>query len=248
MPGDGNGWRKRANFAHRRKGYIPFYIRYHRDMTRTRKTLGQRIAPTRFIAFLVIFAVAFGVLMGPFGWTRALMTGFDIAGVIFMISLTPVLSAHGEDAMKRHAEENDANRAVLLIITSIVMIAILTAVFSELAVKSGGGPPKGLIVGTLAVAWIFSNTVYALHYAHLYYVDGAKGGLDFSGEDDNGSDTRPEYSDFVYFSYTLGMTFQTSDTGVTSRHMRQIVTAHSLAAFVFNIGVLAFSINVLGGG
>ncbi|AYJ86784.1 DUF1345 domain-containing protein [Sphingomonas paeninsulae] len=217
-------------------------------MTKARQTLGQRIAPARFIAFLVIFAVAFGAMLGPLGWTRALMTGFDIAGIFFMISLIPVLTTHGTDAMKRYAEENDANRVVLLVITSVVMLAILTAVFSELGVKGGGGSPKALIVGTLAVAWIYSNTVYALHYAHLYYVDGAKGGLNFSGKDDDGPDAGPEYSDFIYFSYTLGMTFQTSDTGVTSRHMRKIVTAHSLAAFVFNIGVLAFSINVLGGG
>jgi uncharacterized membrane protein len=217
-------------------------------MTKSRKTLGQRIAPARFIAFMMIFVIAFAILIGPLAWSRAMMTGFDIAGVLFLLSLIPVLTTHGADAMKKHAEENDANRVVLLAITGIVMLAILTAVFSELAVKHGGGPPKGLIVGTLAVAWIFSNTVYALHYAHLYYVDGAKGGLDFSGDDDDGSDTGPEYSDFIYFSYTLGMTFQTSDTGVTSRHMRKVVTAHSLAAFVFNIGVLAFSINVLGGG
>ena len=54
-------------------------------------------------------------------------------------------------------------------------------------------------------------------------------------------------SDFLYFSFTLGMTFQTSDTGVESRHMRQVVTLHCLTAFVFNIGVLAFTINTIGG-
>jgi uncharacterized membrane protein len=217
-------------------------------MTNARKTLGQRIAPARFIAFLVVFAVAFAVAIGPLGWSRGLMTGFDLAGVFFLISIIPVVNQHGAGTMKQHAKENDANRAVLLVITSVVMVAILTAVFSELAVKSGGGPPKGLIVGTLAVAWVFSNTVYALHYAHLYYVEGSEGGLDFSGGEDDKPDSGPEYSDFIYFSYTLGMTFQTSDTAVTSRRMRKIVTAHSLAAFVFNIGVLAFSINVLGGG
>jgi uncharacterized membrane protein len=234
--------------ARNEQGYILFPTRYRCSMDNIRKTLGQHVAPARFIAFLAIFGVAFAILIGPLAWSRAMMTGFDIAGVVFLLSLIPVLTTHGADAMKKHAEENDANRAMLLVITSVVMIAILTAVFSELAVKGGNGPPKGLIVGTLAVAWVFSNTVYALHYAHLYYVDGAKGGLDFSGDDDDAPDTGPEYSDFIYFSYTLGMTFQTSDTAVTSRHMRKIVTAHSLAAFVFNIGVLAFSINVLGGG
>ncbi len=208
----------------------------------TKQTLGQRIAPARFLAFLVIFAVAFAASLGALGWSRALMAGFDIAAVFFLLAITPVLRASGAATMRKHAAENDANRVVLLVITGVTMIAILTAVFSELSVKDGGGPPKGLIVGTLALAWLFSNTIYALHYAHLFYVEGSKGGLKFSG---NGS---PDYSDFVYFAFTLGMTFQTSDTAVESRNMRRIVTVHSLLAFVFNIGVLAFTINVLGGG
>jgi uncharacterized membrane protein len=207
-----------------------------------KQTLGQRIAPARFLAFLAIFAIAFAVSFGSLGWTRALMTGFDIAGVFFLLAITPVLRASGAAQMRKHAAENDANRAVLLVITGVTMLAILTAVFSEMAVKSGGGPAKPLIVGTLAIAWLFSNTVYALHYAHVYYVEKAPGGLKFSG---SGS---PDYSDFIYFAFTLGMTFQTSDTAVETRRLRRLVTIHSLLAFVFNIGVLAFTINVLGGG
>jgi uncharacterized membrane protein len=207
-----------------------------------KRTLGQRVAPARFLAFFVIFAVAFAASFGSLGWTRALMTGFDIAAVFFLLAITPILRASGAATMRKHAEENDANRVVLLILTSVTMIAILTAVFSELSVKSGGGPPKALIVGTLALAWLFSNTIYALHYAHVFYVEGSQGGLKFSGTGD------PDYSDFIYFAFTLGMTFQTSDTAVETRHMRRIVTVHSLLAFVFNIGVLAFTINVLGSG
>ncbi len=206
-----------------------------------RQTLGQRIAPARFLAFLAIFAIAFAASFASLGWTRALMTGFDTAAVFFLLAITPVLRASGTATMRKHATENDANRAVLLGITSVTMLAILTAVFSEMAVKAGGGPPKSLIIGTLALAWLFSNTIYALHYAHIYYVEGSKGGLKFSGEGE------PDYSDFIYFAFTLGMTFQTSDTAVETRHMRQIVTVHSLFSFVFNIGVLAFTINVLGG-
>ncbi len=207
-----------------------------------KQTLGQRIAPARFIAFLAIFAIAFAASFGVLGWTRALMTGFDIAGVFFLLAITPVLRANGAAEMHRYAAENDANRVVLLVITGVTMLAILTAVFSEMAVKSGGGPLKPLVVGTLAVAWLFSNTVYALHYAHIYYIEKTPGGLKFSG---TGS---PDYSDFIYFAFTLGMTFQTSDTAVETRRMRRIVTVHSLLAFIFNIGVLAFTINVLGGG
>jgi len=96
------------------------------------------------------------------------------------------------------------------------------------------------------LAWLFSNSIYALHYAHLFY-SRADGGRDAGGIDI--PDTKePNYWDFVYFSFTLGMTFQTSDCQITSPRIRRVVIGHCLAAFVFNIGVLAFSINVLGGG
>ena len=201
------------------------------------QTLGQRIAPARFIAFLAIFSVAFAVQFTLKDWPHALMISFDVAAVIFLFSLFPLLRTQTAATMRQHAAENDANRVMLLVISTVVTLAILTAIGSEAQAKD---PPKLLIVATLAFAWLFSNTVYALHYAHLYYVKGSTGGLGFSGKDD------PDYGDFVYFAFTLGMTFQTSDTSVETRSLRRVVTAHSFAAVVFNIGVLAFTINVLG--
>ena len=95
----------------------------------------------------------------------------------------------------------------------------------------------------LAFAWLFSNTVYALHYAHLAYSNEAKCmGLSFPDT------AEPLYWDFVYFAFTIGMTFQTSDVTISDQSIRRIVAMHGLAAFAFNIGVLAFTINVLGGG
>ncbi len=202
-----------------------------------KQTLGQRIAPARFVAFLVIFATAFAIQFTPKEWPHALMISFDIAAVIFLVSLAPLLREHGAATMRQHATENDANRVMLLVLSTVVTAAILAAIGSEAQTDH---PPKLLIVATLALAWLFSNTVYALHYAHLYYVKGSKGGLGFSGKED------PDYGDFLYFAYTLGMTFQTSDTAVETQSLRRVVTAHSFAAFVFNIGVLAFTINVLG--
>ena len=126
------------------------------------------------------------------------------------------------------------------------MMVILVAVAKEL---QGKPQPSivALVVGTLALAWLFSNTIYALHYAHLYYAD-----ADDDQADDKGLDfpkcDEPDYWDFLYFSFTLGMTFQTSDVEISSRRVRRVVLGHTMAAFVFNIGVLAFTINVLGGG
>ncbi len=209
----------------------------------TRPSLGQRIAPARFVAFLAIFGAAFAIQLATKDWPIALMISFDIAAAVFLVSLTPLLREHGAAMMRQHAAENDANRVMLLVISTVVTVAVLTAIGAEVQEDP---KPKRLIVATLALAWLFSNTVYALHYAHLYYVKGSKGGLGFSGK--GGAADEPDYGDFVYFAYTLGMTFQTSDTAVETQSLRRVVTVHSLAAFVFNIGVLAFTINVLGSG
>ena len=208
--------------------------------------LGRRIAPPRFLAFAVIFVGAVAVLMPAIGWRHGVMAGFDAAAALFLASLAPLFTRSETADMRHRARDNDANRAALLAITIAVTLVVLIAVGSELIEK---GAPKAtaivLIVATLALAWAFSNMVYALHYAHLFYseIDGGDaGGLDFPNTKE------PGYWDFVYFSFTLGMTFQTSDVEMTATGMRVTAIFQCLAAFVFNLGVLAFTINVLGGG
>ncbi|MBY0302038.1 MULTISPECIES: DUF1345 domain-containing protein [Sphingomonas] len=207
--------------------------------------LGQRVAPPRFILFVIVFAVATPLLQGEVGTGRAVMGGFDIAAAIFLASMIPLFRHDDPVRMRRATRANDANRALLLAITGAVSLVILAAVHDELKGRNTGGAIAFVIV-TLALAWLFSNLVYALHYAHLFYMS-APDGKDARGIDFPGTDT-PDYWDFLYFSYTLGMTFQTSDVEITDGRVRRIVTGQCLAAFVFNLGVIAFSINVLGGG
>jgi uncharacterized membrane protein len=157
----------------------------------------------------------------------------------------PLLGASA-DRMRQAARRNDANRPLLLILSAAIALVLLTAIAIELAQRGTPEPQVVvLVVATLLLAWAFANTIYALHYAHLFYTaDGAgkdSGGVDMPGTDE------PDYWDFVYFAFTLGMTFQTSDVSITSRTMRRTVTGHCLVAFVFNLGVVAFSVNVLGG-
>jgi uncharacterized membrane protein len=213
--------------------------------SQTNTTIGNRIAPPRFILFLALLIPGGTFAAFHWGWRIGVMSGFDLAAAVFLASLWPLFRAD-VPGIRARAAANDANRALLLAVTAIVSFAVLTAIGAEL---QKGEPPttvtKGVIVGTLVLAWLFSNMVYALHYAHLFYRrdrhgGGDSGGLDFSGTG------KPCYSDFVYFAFTLGMTFQTSDTAVTTPGMRRIVTCHCFAAFVFNLGVLAFTINVLG--
>lgn len=207
------------------------------------KGLGNNIAPPRFVLFVVVL-VAMALVLSRFGdLGRAFILAFDVASVVFMVSLTPLLRAHDADRMRLHAAENDANRIVLLAISMVVMLAILAAVAGELAAK--GAPDVPIVVGTLTLAWLFANTIFALHYAHEYYMDGSKGGLSFPSYKDDSDD--PDYWDFIYFAYTCGMAFATSDVQVCSRRMRKIVTLHCFAAFAFNIGVLAFTVNTISG-
>jgi uncharacterized membrane protein len=209
------------------------------------KPIRSPILPWRYGMFLALLATA-----APMGlvlpWHEAMMIGFDIAAIGFLISLTALLDADAR-RMRQNAKENDANRESMLLITGIVMMVILVSV--GVAVSSKGGPDTLSIVtllATLLIAWLFSNMVYALHYAHIFYV------ADKSGKDCGGigfPDTKePAYWDFIYFAFTLGMTFQTSDVVMKTRGVRRVAIFHCFAAFIFNLGILAFTINVLGGG
>jgi uncharacterized membrane protein len=173
----------------------------------------------------------------------ALLIGFDAAALVFLASVLPLLGESTREMRERSAK-NDANRVALLGITVLLSLVILFSVGTLIASKQVlPWQVVTLIVGTLAVTWIFANTVFALHYAHLYYLPGKEG--DCGGLKIPHSDT-PDYWDFVYFSFTLGMTFQTSDISITGAHIRKVVLGHSAAAFLFNMGVLAFVVNALG--
>lgn len=204
--------------------------------------LGSTIAPPRFLLFLGALVAGLAVMIPLLGPARGIMAGFDIASGVFLATLAPLLRSKAA-AMRDHARINDANRGWLLAISVLVTLVILVSVASEMSdMKSP--VTVTLVIATLVLCWLFSNTIWALHYAHLFYVGaedgGDSGGLDFP------ESTEPNYWDFLYFSFTLGMTFQTSDVAITATAMRQPVIVQSLAAFIFNIGVLAFSINVLG--
>ena len=180
-------------------------------------TLRKSVLPWRYGLFLLVFvsAVPFALLFDPI---VGMMIGFDLAAAAFLATM-PAVFAHGADQMRAHASRNDANRTLILLLTSIV---------------------------TLVLAWLFSNLVYTFHYAFLYYRKGSggddHGGLTIPGQDE------PDYWDFAYFAFTLGMTFQTSDVQITARPLRRVALLHGFVAFVFNIGVIAFTINALGGG
>jgi len=213
-------------------------------MTRPR-TIGNRIAPSRFLAFLAALVVAVPVCVRlldnlPLG----IMAGFDISAILLLGLCVSLLSTSEATDIRQHALENDANRILLLVFTGIIMLVLFVAIAAESVGHNPQPETKVLIILTLALAWLVSNLVYALHYAHLAYLSPDLGcsGLEFPGT------SEPDYWDFIYFAFTCGMAFATSDVIIKNQRIRKVVTIHCLAAFAFNIGVLAFTINLLASG
>jgi len=208
-------------------------------------TIGNRIAPWRFLVFIaVLFAAAIPASLWLGSWWLGIIYAFDVAAILFLMLCWSIVRIEDPAEMERLAKLNDANRTFLLIITGIVIAMLLIAVGTETVGRNPHTFAKALIIVTLIVAWLFSNTVYALHYAHMAYIQPPAGCAGFRFP----ATPEPVYWDFVYFAFTCGMAFATSDVEVTDQRVRKVVAFHCLAAFAFNIGVLAFTVNLLASG
>lgn len=209
------------------------------------------MAHPRFVAFLTLFGAALALLWAPLGPPRALMLGFDLAAAAFLLSLVRMMNRDGPDHIRRRAAANDASTGLMLLLASLVMGLILVTITLGLrdAMRSATLFDVGLPLVTLVLVWSFGSAVMALHYAHLYYDravptaegSGDRGGLLFPRT------LAPIYWDFLYFSVNLGITYQVSDVSVTSAPLRRLVMLHCVAAFFFNIGVLAIALNIVAG-
>ena len=216
------------------------------------------MTPIRYLNFWLFVAalVAVTLLTGPAaGPARGILFGFD-AGALIWIALTLRMMASSETRdMRARAGANDPDAHILLAIAMLIVLVVLVAVTVELTGVGGGHGSALVIAGsTLLLAWLFSNLLFALHYAHEFYApgdlsdddgrgDGEKqdsGGLQFPG------DGLPDYGDFAYYSFVLGMTFQVSDVQITARPMRRLALYHALVAFLFNIIVVALSVSLIG--
>ena len=211
--------------------------------------MGNRIAPPRFLLFVAVLAIS-AVALWWLGVPVAdsLEYGFDGAVVVFLASIWPLLGDIGAAKMRVHASDNDANRALVLVITIVISLAVFAAIAGDLPkAKKGDITAMATLIGTMFLAWAYANTVFALHYAHAFYSEAPKEGGDVGGLDFPGT-KEPDYWDFLYLSFTLGMSFGSPDVNVTRGAVRRIVVAQSFVMFIYNIGVVAFIINALGGG
>lgn len=174
----------------------------------------------------------------------SLLLAFDIAVVTFLVVTVIMFSRSDTQSIRRRAHQEDEGYWGTLISSAAVATVVLVALVAELHTsKHPGGLQTALATCSLVLAWLFMNTIFALHYAHEFYGDrGNKhAGLDFPGNAD------PDYWDFVYFAFVIGMTFQVSDVQIDSRAIRHVALTHAVIAFFFNVIVIALSVNIVAG-
>lgn len=207
-------------------------------------TIDSRIAPWRFLMFFALLLIGSAVAWMRFEWGIAMLIGFDAAALLFLASCASIYDDTPAE-LRKAAARNDANRVTLLGLSFIVSLIVFAAILVELGQRDTlQTSEKWLIAASLALVWLFANMVYTLHYSHLFY-SAAEDGKDAGGLTFPGSN-QPDFWDFTYFAFTLGVAVQTSDVEISSRHIRRVVTFHCVAGFFFNLGVLALSLNVLG--
>jgi uncharacterized membrane protein len=179
------------------------------------------------------------------------LIGWDLGVVSFLILVFAMMSGATHERMRRRAEANNESRIALLFGGVAGACISLLAIVYMLQDTKGLKPQVlsahiGAAVFTVLCSWFLIHTMFAIHYAHEYYIravkreDGA-GGLQFPTED------APDYWDFMYFSFVIGMTSQVSDVAVASRHLRRASLVHGILAFFFNTTILATGINLVAG-
>ena len=227
----------------------------HLDRTKTGRIMAGH---PRTIGAGLLSVLIYTLLPGGLSLTTRGVIAWDVGSVVLLISLAVMfLQAHsseggGDAAMAYNAERQDEGEWTVFSITILGAVASFAAVTVVLHdVKDMAALERqlhvGLVAATLLLSWFMTHTVFALRYAHEYYartpgvspgVTPVDGGLEFPGG------SSPDYWDFVYFSFVLGMTFQVSDVQVTSRKLRRLATVHGLLAFLFNTVIVALTVNI----
>jgi uncharacterized membrane protein len=205
--------------------------------------------------YLAAGALAIMALFGLHGhaFPTQLVGAWDVFALTTVVLAWLVLSTKDPYEVRRNASLQDSSRTLLFIVVVTGAAASLCAACLLLA--SSKNPSQDSLIAhlTLAIAaivlsWTLVHTLFSLHYAHIFYTNAHKthrknveGGLIFPG------DGEPDYLDFAYFSFVIGMTCQVSDVQISSKRMRRHATAHGLISFAFNTALLAMFVNIIAG-
>ncbi|MFB3306516.1 DUF1345 domain-containing protein [Pseudomonas sp. AMR01] len=195
-----------------------------------------------------VLGVFVGILAPAGSLLSKILIGWNAGVWTYLLLMLWLTSRSRADDVKRIAEVEDENAGLVLFMVCIAAIASLATITLNLVgIKDLDGTARLLHYGytglTVIGSWLLIGVIFSVHYARLFYTwSGEEPPLRFA----EGLRT-PNYWDFLYFSFTIGVAVQTSDVGVASREMRKVVLGQSLIGFLFNTAILGFSINIAAG-
>lgn len=184
-----------------------------------------------------------------------LLIGWNAGLWLYFVLVAVMITTASKESMMRRAAHQDDGRFAILILATLAAFAAFGGIFAQLTiVKDSSGLLKALHISlaaaTVVSAWAFIHVMFALHYAHEYFTerppkdaraDKSRGGLKFPGPEE------PDYLDFFYFSFVIGVACATADVEIPSQAMRRTALVHCVLAFFFNTAVLALTINIAAG-
>lgn len=206
--------------------------------------------PRLFISGAVgLLAVLLMPAVGTIRLSTQLLIGWNVGVWLYIILMVIMMKRSSHQSIHRRAHAQAEGQTLILTLVTIAACASLIAIVAELVVvKDLKGFLRSAHIGlaalTIVASWTFIHLIFALHYAHDYFVArarGESGGLEFPGTD------CPSYADFVYFAAVIGTSGQTADVSFTSSAMRSVGAVHCVLAFLFNTTLLALTINIAAG-
>jgi uncharacterized membrane protein len=204
----------------------------------------DRLRSSTKVSLAAVVGVAAGAAAALFTLPQAsALIGWDVAALAFLFGTWLAVWDLDPESTQHRATRLDPSRGVADLLVILAGVAILTAV--ALALVQAGhahGATKAylLTIGLVSVvlSWLCVHTVFMLNYARLYY-SGEPGGIEFNEPED------PDYRDFAYLAFTIGMTFQVSDTNLTTKSIRRTALRHALVSYLFGAVIIALAINIV---
>jgi uncharacterized membrane protein len=215
----------------------PLLVRFRKMSKPVRLIYGR---PRTFFA-IVVGILAYALLPASLRQVTRALLGWDICIAVYLLLVFIMVVRSGLAHIKRNAALQDDGRFVILMVAALGAFASVAAIVLELGASHHSARALALATVTIALSWAAVHTIFALHYAHEFYRGAKPGGLQFPG-----ADTRenPDYWDFVYFSFVIGMTAQVSDVGITDKTIRRTATAHGIVSFIYNTALVALMVNI----
>jgi uncharacterized membrane protein len=218
-----------------------WYLR-HRRLPKYLRIVRAR--PRLFICTGIWLVVLTALMMTDWRIANRLLIAWDVAVALYLGLVLHLATRADAHHIRRRARLQDEGQVAILVLTAVAALASLGAIVALLGTANSSSRRPidlALATATIVISWAFTHTMFALHYAHEYYDenDGKGGGMSFPGDE-----REPDYWDFMYFSFVIGMCAQVSDVTVTCRPIRRTVFAHSVVSFIFNAALLALTVNI----